>query len=119
MHELAVTESVLEIALRHANQVNAERVTDIFLVIGRLSSIVDDSVQFYWNMIAENTICQNANLHFKRVPARLRCVDCQMEFEVQDSLSPCPRCNSFHLDVIGGEEFYVESIIVEKEGAAI
>ncbi len=116
MHELAVTESVLDIALRHANQANATRVTDIFLVIGKFSSIVDDSVQFYWKMIAENTICQNANLHFKRVPAQMRCLDCQHEFEIQDTLAPCPHCGGFHLKVIGGEEFYVESIIVEKEG---
>ncbi|HAD07557.1 MAG TPA: hydrogenase maturation nickel metallochaperone HypA [Anaerolineaceae bacterium] len=114
MHELAVTESVLEIALRHANQANANRVTDIYLIVGKLSSIVDDSVQFYWNMIAENTICQDARLHFKRVPARLKCLDCQQEFEVVESLSPCPQCGGFHLKIIGGEEFYVESIIVEK-----
>ncbi|WP_322793864.1 hydrogenase maturation nickel metallochaperone HypA [Bellilinea sp.] len=114
MHELAVTESVLDIALRHAGQANASRVTDIYLVIGRFSSIVDDSVQFYWDMIAENTICQHATLHFKRVPGRMKCLECEKEFEVQQSLDPCPYCGSFHLNIIGGEEFYVESIIVEK-----
>jgi hydrogenase nickel incorporation protein HypA/HybF len=40
-------------------------------VIGRLASIVDDSIQFYWDMISEGTICQGAKLHFKRVPAEL------------------------------------------------
>lgn len=114
MHELAVTESVLEIALHHARQVNAARVTDIYLVIGHFSSIVDDSVQFYWDMIAENTICQRAKLHFKRVPGRLKCLDCNKEFEVLDSLVPCPHCGGFHLNIIGGEEFFVDSIIVEK-----
>jgi|GEM_PF-5568018 len=57
MHELSVTESVLEIACRHAGKAQAKRVTDIYLVIGRLSSIVDDSVQFYWNLIS------NAKMH--------------------------------------------------------
>lgn len=44
MHELAVTRSILEIATRYASQANASRVTDIYLVIGQLSTIVDDSV---------------------------------------------------------------------------
>lgn len=114
MHELAVTESVLDIALRHARQANASRVTDIYLVIGRLSSIVDESVQFYWELIAEGTICQHAKLHFNRIPARLRCLDCNQEFDINGNLSPCPQCGSFHLQIIGGEEFYVESILVEK-----
>ncbi|MEN4013352.1 MAG: hydrogenase maturation nickel metallochaperone HypA [Bellilinea sp.] len=114
MHELAVTESVLDIALRHAVQAEAKRVIDIYLVIGTLSSIVDESVQFYWSIIAQDTLCQDASLHFQRVPARIRCQNCQTEYEIKDALSPCIQCQSFHLQVIGGEEFYVESIAIEK-----
>ncbi len=50
MHELAVTERVLEISLRHAEAAHATRITQIHLVVGQLSSIVDDSVQFYWDL---------------------------------------------------------------------
>jgi len=46
MHELAVTENILSIASKHAQESGATRVTAINLVIGQLSSIVDDSVQF-------------------------------------------------------------------------
>ncbi|MCJ7724498.1 MAG: hydrogenase maturation nickel metallochaperone HypA, partial [Anaerolineales bacterium] len=67
MHELSVTQSVLEIALRHARQNNARRITDLYLVIGELASIVDDSVQFYWDMISKDTIAEGARLHFKRL----------------------------------------------------
>lgn len=114
MHELAVTESILEIAQRHAVQADARRVTDIYLVIGKLSSIVDESVQFYWNMIAANTLCQDASLHFQRIPARMRCLNCQVEFEINEALSPCIQCQGYHLQIITGEEFYVESIAIEK-----
>jgi hydrogenase nickel incorporation protein HypA/HybF len=60
MHELMVTESILEIALRHAGQAGAVRVTDLFLVVGDLSSIVDDSVQFYWDFVSEGTAAEGA-----------------------------------------------------------
>ncbi|MBE3067891.1 MAG: hydrogenase maturation nickel metallochaperone HypA, partial [Chloroflexi bacterium] len=40
MHELAVTESLLEIAVRHAQTQNASRITDLYLVLGQWSSIV-------------------------------------------------------------------------------
>ena len=55
MHELPVTESVLEIALRHAKGAGAERITNIYLVIGQLSSIVDDSIQFYWDIVSKDS----------------------------------------------------------------
>jgi Zn finger protein HypA/HybF involved in hydrogenase expression len=52
MHEFAVTESILNIATDHARRANAKRVTHLYLVIGHLSSIVDDPAQFYWDTIS-------------------------------------------------------------------
>ena len=75
MHELAVTESILDIAVKYAEQAGASRVSDLYLVIGRLSSIVDDSVQFYWDIVSQNTLCAGSRLHFQRVPAELLCLD--------------------------------------------
>jgi hydrogenase nickel incorporation protein HypA/HybF len=114
MHELAVTESVLNIAVDHANKAGAKRVTDVHLVIGRLASIVDDSVQFYWDIISQDTICAHSMLHFKRIPANMICLDCGNEFPLNDELSPCPTCGSARLKVVTGEEFYLDSIEIEK-----
>lgn len=114
MHELAITESLLDIAQKHAKQADASRVTDIYLVIGRFSSFVDDSIQFYWDILSENTICQGAQLHFERLPARLVCLDCGKDFELADQLEPCPNCGSMRVNVIQGEEFFMESISVEE-----
>ena len=67
MHELAVTESILDIASRHGQEAGASKVTDIYIVIGQISSVIDDSVQFYWDMISEDSICEGSTLHFQRV----------------------------------------------------
>lgn len=114
MHELAVTESILEIATRNAEQVNAVRVTEVHLVIGQLSTIVDDSVQFYWEILTQNTICQQARLLFERIPARFECQDCGGIFQLNQMLTPCPNCGSIRLKVLSGDEFRVDSIEVEN-----
>ena len=80
MHELPATQSILEIALRHASQAGAKRVTDIHLVVGQLATLVDDSIQFYWDMIAEGSLAAGATLHFKRVPAELQCMVCSEKY---------------------------------------
>jgi len=113
MHELAVTESILNLATEYANKASATRVTDLYLVIGRLSSLVDDSVQFYWDIISRDTICAQATLHFERIPARLLCLDCSNEYDLEDELSACPRCGSARIKVISGDQFSLDSIAIE------
>ncbi len=113
MHELSVTQNILKIALRHAQQAGAVRIREINLVIGELSSIVDDSVQFYWDIISEGTIAQGAVLHFERIPAQLRCRECGQAFALSRDDYVCPACGSFAVSVVGGDEFYLDSIEVD------
>lgn len=113
MHELAVTQSMLEIAVRHAEQAGAERITRLSIVIGELSSYVDDSVQFYWDLIAAGTIAEGAELAFTRVPAALRCNACGCTFPLSHERYACPQCGSEDVTVEGGQEFYLDSIDVD------
>lgn len=114
MHELSVVESILEIAVRHAKQAHAERITQIYLVIGNLSSIVDDSVQFYWDILSSGTIAEGAILNFKRIETRLQCKDCGLKFTPIDTDYSCPDCESIQVIVINGQEFYVEAIDIDN-----
>ena len=113
MHELPVTENILSIALRHAEQAGAQRITALYLTIGQLSSMVDDSIQFYWDIVSEGTAAQGARLHFKRIPARLLCLDCGQEYAPDGYELACPACQGTQIRVVAGEEFLLESIEVE------
>lgn len=113
MHELYVTEQILDITIKHAARAQAQRVTDLYLVIGQLSSIVDDSLQFYWDIIAKNTVADGAHLHFNRKPAEFRCRDCNHRYTPDQNLA-CPACKSLSVDVVSGEEFYLDAIDVEE-----
>lgn len=114
MHELMVTENIRDIALRHAAQAGAARITDLFLVIGELSSIVDDSVQFYWEFVADGTMAAGATLHFRRIPAEMACQACGHRYSPRQAL-PCPACDSSDVRVTAGEEFFLEAIEVASE----
>lgn len=119
MHELAVTESILEISLRHAEEAGAERIKNLYLVIGQLSSIVDDSVQFYWEMISKDTLAEGSRLHFRRIPAEMECQACAQSFSPGDEDFVCPACGSFNVRITAGDEFYMEAIDVEMPGEKV
>jgi hydrogenase nickel incorporation protein HypA/HybF len=114
MHELPITESILKIATDAAA---GRRITTIHLVVGELSSIVDDSVQFYFDMLSKGTVAEGAALDFERRPATVTCRDCGERSDVRAPLpSSCPHCGSVKLQVTGGRELRVDSIEVNDDG---
>lgn len=119
MHELPVAESILEIAQRQARQAHASRITHLYLVLGQLSSFVDDSIQFYWDVISQGTLAEGAQLHFERVPAELVCLDCSTRFRMSDTSFDCPECGGSKVKVVAGDEFKLEAIDIETEGAEV
>ena len=118
MHELAVTENILEIALRHASTADARKITDIHVVIGDLSSIIDDSVSFYWDIVAKGTIAEGAQIHFKRLRPLFHCQECDHQFYPETDVYTCPACHGQRIRIIQGNEFFLESIQIESASNA-
>jgi hydrogenase nickel incorporation protein HypA/HybF len=113
VHELAITQNILDIVLSEAKAAQADKITKINLVIGELSGVVSDCVQFYFDFLKKGNPAEEATIDFRLVPAELRCRDCQTNFNPQDSAWVCPNCQSTSLEVISGRNCYIESIEVE------
>lgn len=114
MHELPVTQAILDTALHAAQQAGGQRILAIDLVIGELSGLVDDSVQFYFDILSQGTPAQSAQLRFRREAARALCSACGHSYGVTPPLAPfCPVCGSPHVQVSGGRQFFLESIKID------
>lgn len=113
MHELLATQAILERALQKAAERNAARITDLYLVVGEISTYADESVQFYWNEISKGTPAQGATLHFRHVEAELQCMACFTRYHPVGIEILCPNCGSSGARVLAGEEFYMEALDVE------
>jgi len=113
MHELSITQSLLDLVLDEANKAKAAKVKKISLVIGEMSGIVDDCVQFYFELISKDTIANEATLSFKKVPVEAHCRNCGEVFTPKEFDWSCPHCHNTSIEIKTGNELYVESIEVE------
>ncbi len=113
MHEYAVTRSIIDIVIEEAQKVNAEKILEIKLAIGDLSTILDDSVQMYFDIISEGTKAQGARLVFNRIPAQFHCTKCERLFIKPRCGFECPDCGSLGKPTEKGKEFFIESIEIE------
>jgi len=113
MHELAITQSMLDLVLEEAKKVGAERVGKVNLVIGEMSGIVGECVEFYFEFLNQDTIAHGASLSFKKTPTQARCRRCGELFTPKEFDWSCPNCRDSQVEIVAGNELYVESIEVE------
>ena len=114
MHELYVTEQIVQIAVDTAKLEKMERIDKITVVIGELTSIIDDSVLFYFDILVKDTPAKGAQLQIKRVTATWICSSCELEYEQAVNGLNCPKCGRLGEYTGKGREFYVESIECEE-----
>jgi hydrogenase nickel incorporation protein HypA/HybF len=113
MHELAITESMLNLVLEQAEKIGAKEIGKINLVIGEMSGVVDECVQFYFDFLSKGTIAEGAQLSFKMVPPTARCRHCDRVFELKEFDWTCPNCGGNNMEIVAGNELFVESMEVE------
>jgi hydrogenase nickel incorporation protein HypA/HybF len=110
MHEFSLTQSILDCALKNAGD---RRILRVNLLMGQFSDECEQSIQFYWNDLAKDTVAQNAELHFLRVDAEIKCLECDTIFHSQEETSMCPHCFGHHLKLLSGDDVRLDSIDVE------
>jgi hydrogenase nickel incorporation protein HypA/HybF len=115
MHELSVASAVLNTAVKHAAQ---RPVSVVSLRVGRLRQVVPDSLRFYFEIVARDTICERAELRIAQIDVRLRCADCVCEWQPSILAFRCPDCGASDVAVIAGEELEVDYIEVQEQETA-
>ena len=113
MHELSITQGMLDIALDKAREARASRITAINLVIGEISNIVDGCIQFYFDFLSRDSIARDAKLSFTRIPMQVRCRSCGFSFSPDKAVWSCPQCRKWDAEIVAGKELYIDSIEVE------
>lgn len=113
MHELAITQAMIGLVTQHAAEASAKKVGRINLVVGEMTGFVGESIQFYFDQMSVGTVMEGAELTFKTVPTTGRCRDCKHEFEIKEMDWVCPSCRGNNIQLVGGNELFVESIEVD------
>ena len=109
MHELSITQSMVELCEQNAE---GRKVLSVTMEIGELSGVVPDSIEFCFDACSRDTLLDGAKLTIERIPGRGRC-GCGAESPLSSYFDPCLVCGGFGLAVIAGEELRVRELEVE------
>jgi Zn finger protein HypA/HybF involved in hydrogenase expression len=95
MHELGITQGIVDRAREAAQKAGAAKVADLYVTVTPAADFTTESIEMYYQMLtAEDTMFAGARLHFASAPVAALCLACGDEF-VTDAPEPlCPQCNS-------------------------
>jgi hydrogenase nickel incorporation protein HypA/HybF len=108
VHELGVTQNILEIVAEHAR---GATVTRVVLEIGKLSAVLPDAVRFCFELCRQGTVADAADLEIIETPGLARCRECAADVQLDRPFGQCG-CGSTDLEWLAGEELKVKEIEV-------
>ena len=108
MHEMALTQSVVDAVCEHAA---GRRVHSVKVEVGALCAVVPDSMQFCFDLATEGTVADGARLDLNVRPGTARCRSCGEQFQLTDLILLCP-CGSADVEVLAGRDLRILSMEV-------
>ena len=110
MHELSLTQNVVEVCVRKAQ---GRQVTVVTIEIGAFSGVEPEAMAFCFEACTRDTLLAGARLDIERVTPRATCDECGREFSPAAYFDPCPGCGGYRLHLLAGEELRIKFLEVE------
>lgn len=95
MHELGITQGIIDRAREAAERDGAARVSVLYLTITPAADFTRESIEMYFEMLAgEDPLFAGALLLWEEAPASATCLSCSDQFSAAVVRPVCPRCAS-------------------------
>ena len=116
MHELSIASSIVETVTEAAATHPGARVTSVRLRIGALAGVVEDALEFCWQLATDGTPLAGSALEVRKLPVVVHCARCNADEELDGVQSfRCPRCGEPTADLRHGRELEIESFEIDEE----
>jgi hydrogenase nickel incorporation protein HypA/HybF len=94
MHELGITEGIIQRAREAAQEAGGLRVTDLYLMITPAADFTVDSIEMYFEMLTvDDDYFRGARLHWDEQTASASCLECGTTFQASERRPVCPQCD--------------------------
>jgi hydrogenase nickel incorporation protein HypA/HybF len=110
MHEITVVASLFEIIERQVAEKRITSISRVYLKMGELAALEPMTLTACFEVLAEGTVAQGAELVVEVLPVTARCPECDTLFRVIRYQFQCPCCRGDTALLVSGKELYIESL---------
>jgi hydrogenase nickel incorporation protein HypA/HybF len=113
MHEMALTESIVEIVTEEARKHGSGKVRVVRLLIGALAHVEPDALRFCFDAVSRDTVAEGATLDIVEAPGEGWCLDCGKTVALEERFGACPECGNGHVRMTSGDDLRVLELEVD------
>ena len=115
MHELSIVSSIVESVTDSLAAYPGAQVKEVRLRVGALSSVIEDSLQFCYQIATDDTPLAGSKLVVNILPVVMHCEPCGQDVTLISLQSfRCTRCGEPVGDLRQGRELEIDSIEIEE-----
>lgn len=113
MHEMALTESLVELIEGEGRKRGFARVRVVRLEIGALGGVDAEAMRFCFDAVSQGTLVDGARLDINIAPGEGWCLDCAKTVKMYERFGSCPQCGRWHVQVTAGDDLRLKELEVE------
>lgn len=112
MHELQIAQNIIMIVNEElARRQVVKKVREVALVVGQMRAIIPETLRFSFDIQKKShTQLDESKLLIRENEIIIKCNDCQHQFCIREPQFYCEKCHSANIEILSGNELYVESI---------
>ena len=110
---MSIALNIINIAEEELRKAEGSRIVAINLAVGKLSGVVIESLNFALEASRIDSPLSKTKITIDELPAKMRCLACGHEYEVEDFYSICPKCEEFRHEIISGKELLISSLTIQ------
>ena len=125
MHEVSVISNMVDAILRELDNYNVEKVETVNILIGDLTSLGDEQLEFAYEIVTRGTVLEGSEIVIEHERVAVKCKECGYEgpaenlesdfFDHSIPVIACPKCGG-GVDITAGQACRVRDLsIVEAE----
>lgn len=112
MHELSLSQGMLEIIEQQAAVADFDRVRAVRLEVGALSCVERQALEFCFESVTRGSVAEGAALVITDVPGAAWCWDCEAVVPLARRGEACEHCDGYRLKVKDGEQVRIVELEV-------
>lgn len=113
MHEMALTEGIVDIVQEEARRRGFGKVKTVRVEIGAISHVDPRALAFCFDAVARGTAAEGARLDIVNTPGEGWCFDCEKTTALTERFGACAFCGGRRVQMTAGDEMRVKELEVE------